>query len=101
MRWHQAPMTQCHPQPTSYLAWHQVADRDEGGVGELQDAEHLAGHDVQGQAWHSGQAPCAALRPALCHCGTGRAAVGQAAWAGARPLRLPVAECGTCPSYPG
>lgn len=31
-----------------YLAWHQVADRDEGCVSELQDTEHLAGHDIQG-----------------------------------------------------
>lgn len=64
------------PAGPPYLAWHQEADGDEGGVSELQDTEHLAGHDIQGQAWYGCQAPCAALRPALGHWGTGRVAVG-------------------------
>jgi len=68
------------PAALPYLAWHQVADGDEGGVSELQNAEHLAGHDVQGQARHSGQAPRAALRPALGHWGTGRALWGRVPW---------------------
>lgn len=64
------------PAGPPYLAWHQVADRNEGGVRELQDTEHLAGHHIQGQAWHGCQAPRAALCPALGHCGTGRVTVG-------------------------
>lgn len=48
-----------------YLAGHDVADGDEEGVGELQDAEHLAGHDVQGQAGDGGQTPRAPLGQAL------------------------------------
>lgn len=59
------PLTQGSP----HLSRHVVADRHDGRVAQLQDAEHLAAHDGQRPPGHENRPPQHVLQEALGHCG--------------------------------